>query len=103
MTAATSTNAVCSVRIVNDINGRTVTVESSRDRSAVFFDLRSMVKTINHNGGEVLKASLHLCRDSIVLHFHCPYHDDGLSKVMLSTVEPLYQVERLIRNGGPQA
>jgi hypothetical protein len=96
----------CRVRIVNDIDDRTSVVESPRDRSLVIFDLMRMVKVTNRRRDEVLKVSLHLLPDLIVLHFHCPNYNDDLAKAVLEAARPLHEVEKLlwiIWKGGQQA
>jgi len=82
MTSCTTATR-CRVRIVNHITDSITVVESPRDRSMVVFDLMKMVKATNRRRDEVLKVSLHLLPELIVLHFHCPNYDDGLAKAVL--------------------
>jgi len=91
------------VRIVNDITGKTVTLESTRDRSLVVFDLMRTVTQLNRLRNEVLKASLHLLPDLIVIHYHCPETDDGLATAILELTEPMRRIESLIWKGGQHA
>ena len=94
----------CQVRVINDIQGNTTVVESPRDRSMVVFDLMKMVKTVNRRRDTTVKASLHLTADSIILHWHCPWHFGvALAAELLEVGKPVYEVESLIVRGGQQA
>lgn len=92
------------VQIVNHITDSTTTVESPRDRSVVLFDLMKAVKAVNRRRDTTLRASLHLQRDLIVLHWHCPWcFGDALAAEILEVGRPVYEVESLIVKGGQQA
>ena len=93
----------CRVRIVNDITGRVTIVESPRRRSHVFIDIAKLVKNVNRcrDLDDVVKVSLHLTEELIVLHFHCPGCDDELAMAVVDAVPELVgKVERLIWEGG---
>lgn len=94
----------CRVRIVNDINNSVTIVESPRDKGVVIFDLMKMVKVVNRRRDETVRASLHLLPDLIVLHWHCPWIiANSLAAEFLEISKPVYEVERVIWGGGPQA
>lgn len=89
----------CRVRIVNDITDRTTIIESPRDRFTVVLDLIRLVRSVNRRRAELLRASLHLTDDLIVLHWHCPCAGE-LAKDIIDLAEPLQRVEKLIWQGG---
>jgi hypothetical protein len=91
----------CRVRIVNDVNGQTTIVETQRDRCAVYFDLAKMVRQVNRRRDNMLRASLHLLQDTIVLHWHNPWiAGAGLAAELLEIAEPLHRVEAIIWGKG---
>lgn len=94
----------CLVRVVNDIQDTTMVVESPRDRAAIILDLLKLTRRVNRRRDNALRVSLHLTADLIVLHWHSPcWHNDDFSKAILEVARPLYEAERLIQEGGPQA
>ncbi len=99
-----TTSKPCRVRIVDDIQGKTVDVESPRDRSLVWFDLVKLVRHVNHRRDDALRACVHLQRDIIILRWYCPWvFATECAAQMMELAKPLHEVEKLIVKGGPQA
>lgn len=86
----------CRVRIVNDFTSHTTTVETRRDRGAVYFGLANVVRYVNRQRGHAMKASLHMMADELVLHIHCPSCRGDSTDVPANVAGPMRQVEEII-------
>ncbi len=100
----TTTVSTCRVRIVDDIRGKTIDVDSQRDRADVWLDLVKLVHQVNRRRDDALRGCVHLRQDVIVLRWFCPWiHATECASQLFELAEPVHEAKKLIEKGGPQA
>jgi hypothetical protein len=102
-----TTPRVCRVRLVNHVTGFATVLESRREQYPLLFDLAQLVRCLNLSSVSLLKASLHLFPDSILLQLHTNRQLSDLAKqqevVDQVNREMLTYIETLLAwEGGPQ-
>jgi len=96
--AAPSAPVKTRLKIVDDIRQTTTILESPRDRSEVFYELGLLVRKVNANRREtMIRASLHLQRDLVVLRWSCPWIVGAtLAAELLRVAAPVGQVHEIL-------
>jgi hypothetical protein len=91
------------VRPVNDLTAHTTTVESPRERAAVFFDLVKIARRANRKNEEALRMSVHLTAESIIIHFHTTTISEIGTKFnadLLALGDPIRETEQIVWGKG---
>jgi hypothetical protein len=84
---------------VNDLTGQITVVETAREPGAVFLDLVRHARKANRRKDEILRASVSLTENMIVLHWHCESTSERgveLNAEILALSDPIHQVDAII-------